>query len=140
MFTMYFIKLIIILRDVNFSIHFKYFEAKCLAMGIMAFKVLFWHKNRATQPLQVSLLQQPFVPNLQTSIHKLCVREKQDQAAQLPFPKAGEYQLSVTLTSLSILHRGLDKITSRGPLQPKPCFDCVGLVSYSFSTGFCAVN
>lgn len=137
---MHFIKLIIILRDVNFSIHFKYFEAKYLAMGIMAFKVLFWHKNRATQPLQVSLLLQPFIPNLQTSIHKLCVREKQDQAVQLPFPKAGAQQLSVTLTSLSILHRGLDKITSRGPFLPKPFCDSVGLVSYSFSTGFCAVN
>lgn len=68
----------------------------------MAFTILFCRQSRAVLPTQDSVLQQPLIPNLQTSVHIVCIRDKQEQAAQQPFAQG--WCLTVTLTSLTLLH------------------------------------
>lgn len=80
---MYFIKLIIIFRGVNYYFRFKIMKQKISLQALWpsrfcsAVKTGLFFKNKT-----------PFFSHLSylwTSIHKVCIRDKQEKAAQLPF-------------------------------------------------------
>lgn len=101
-FSMYFIKLIIIFRVLTLMFILQIIKQKVSLWAPWPPR-LFCHQNRAMPPTQDSLFQQPLIKSLWTSIHKVCVTDKQKQAAENPFAKG--WYLSVMLTYMTILHR-----------------------------------
>lgn len=82
MFCIYFCKLIIMFKGVNFN----------MFLHIMKQKVSVGHhglQDSVLPPTQDSLLQQPLTPSLQTSLHKIFVRGNMNKLFHCPLPKAG---------------------------------------------------
>lgn len=96
---MYLVNLTFIFR---YIIHFTNNKAKGFTLGTVAFKIVFCCQNRTILPPQDSLLWHPLIPSLWTSNHKVCIGDKQEQAAQIPLTQG--QCLSLTLTNLTILH------------------------------------
>lgn len=65
---------------------------------MLALKILFSCQNRAVQSTQDSLLPQPLIRSLKTSVYEVCMRDKQEQTAQFSFAQG--CCLSAMLTSL----------------------------------------